>query len=108
MATTEEDYRFFMVKGHRKCLAEWGLDKAFLSLDVVAVAYEKCQILMIGLYNKYWGDHTSFNILIFIATLEMFGDVHGETKEANNDQEEEGSSLMRTLYLAEENEEHTT
>jgi hypothetical protein len=129
---------------------------------------------MLAKYNKYWGDHTSFNILIFvavaldpryklsnyskIATLEMFGEVHGEvvwikmnetltklfeeygriyapsdkdgqTKEANNDQEEEGSSLMRTLvakrlksnnysvsaskselekYLAEENEEHTT
>eukprot|EP00267_Zea_mays_P045151 XP_020397404.1 zinc finger BED domain-containing protein RICESLEEPER 2-like [Zea mays] len=129
---------------------------------------------MLAKYNKYWGDHTSFNILIFvavaldpryklsnytkIATLEMFGEVHGEvvwikmnetltklfgeygriyapsdkdgqTKEANNDQEEEGSSLMRTLvakrlksnncsvsaskselekYLAEENEEQTT
>ena len=38
MGTTEEDYRVFMVKGHRaddigkdmeKCLAEWGLDKVF-------------------------------------------------------------------------------
>jgi hypothetical protein len=44
-------------------------------------------------YNKYWGDHTSFNIIIFvvvalgpryklsnyrkIATLEMFGEVKG-------------------------------
>ena len=38
MDTIEEDYRVFMVKGHRaddigkdmeKCLAEWGLDKVF-------------------------------------------------------------------------------
>ncbi|CAO2144646.1 unnamed protein product, partial [Urochloa humidicola] len=49
---------------------------------------------MIAKYNKYWGDHTSFNILVFvavaldpryklgnytkIATLEMFGEVKGE------------------------------
>jgi hypothetical protein len=49
---------------------------------------------MLVKYNKYWGDHTSFNILIFvavaldpryklsnytkIATLEMFGEVKGE------------------------------
>jgi len=98
---------------------------------------------MLAKYNKYWGDHTSFNILIFvavaldpryklstytkIATLEMFGEVHGEvvwnkmnetltklfeeygriyapsdkdgqTNEAKKDQEEvEGSSLMRSL-----------
>jgi hypothetical protein len=38
MATIEEDYRVFMVKGHKaddigkdmeKCLAEWRLDKVF-------------------------------------------------------------------------------
>uniref|UniRef100_A0A8I6WKK9 Zinc finger BED domain-containing protein RICESLEEPER 2-like n=1 Tax=Hordeum vulgare subsp. vulgare TaxID=112509 RepID=A0A8I6WKK9_HORVV len=49
---------------------------------------------MIDKYNKYWGDHKSFNILIFvavaldlryklsnyikIATFEMFGDINGD------------------------------